>query len=249
MTDLKHEIERELSLIDPPDLWDRIRADASNNGDVAVVDLTTARHRRRPSLWLAVAAVMVLVALVGALALLADGQTVDTTPVTEVPVVPELSSTTTTVAADNGQITLAHGEDIELVGGRGSGLDNQTLNTDVKAEDGEVTGEFRVSDNVIRVDCVDTLYTEGVASLYEDRVIILGGEVTEGPDFAVEGEDVLLALIIREGDPDSVSLYSNDSGAESCSELVSSIPDDLLDDLPAELGFVDVEDGYDIETG
>ena len=43
MIDLKHEIERELSLIDPPDLWDRIQADASNNGGAAVLDLTTAR--------------------------------------------------------------------------------------------------------------------------------------------------------------------------------------------------------------
>jgi hypothetical protein len=247
--DLKREMERELGLIDPPDLWDRIRADASDDGDAAVVDLTTARHRRRPSLWLAVAAVMVLVALVGALALLADGQTVDTTPVTEVPVVPEPSSTTTTVAVHNGPITLAHGADIELLGGPGSGLGDQTLNIDVKAEDGEVTGEFRVSDNVIRVDCVDTLYTEGFASLYEDRVIILGGEVTEGPDFAVAGEDVLLALIIREGDddePDSVSLYSNEIRAESCTELLESISDDLIED---DNNFVDVWDGYDIETG
>ena len=68
MIDLKREIERELSLIDPPDLWDRIQAEAANDGDAAVMDLTTARHRRRTSLWLAVAAVTVLVALVAALA-------------------------------------------------------------------------------------------------------------------------------------------------------------------------------------
>ena len=50
MIDLKHEMERELSLIDPPDLWDRIEADASNSGDAAVVDLTAARQRlRRPT--------------------------------------------------------------------------------------------------------------------------------------------------------------------------------------------------------
>jgi hypothetical protein len=87
--DLKHEIERELSLMDPPDLWDRIRAEAANDGDAAVVELTTAQHRRRPSLWLAVAAVTVLLAVVGLLALLDDDPTVDTTPATEVPVVPE----------------------------------------------------------------------------------------------------------------------------------------------------------------
>ena len=108
MIDLKHEIERELSLIDPPDLWDRIQADASNDGDAAVLDLTTARHRRRPSLWLAVAAVTVLLALVGALALLDDHQTVDTTPATEVPVVPEPPTN------DDGPTTLAKGEDVEI---------------------------------------------------------------------------------------------------------------------------------------
>jgi hypothetical protein len=83
--DLQHEIKRELSLIDPPDLWDRIQADAANAGDAAVLDLSTARQRRRPSLWLVVAAVTVLVVLVGALALLEDDPTVDTTPIDEVP--------------------------------------------------------------------------------------------------------------------------------------------------------------------
>lgn len=93
MIDLKREIERELSLTDPPDLWDRIQADASNSGDAAVLDLATTRHRRRPSLWLAVAAVTVLLALVGALALIDDGQTVDTTPATDAPAVSEPRST------------------------------------------------------------------------------------------------------------------------------------------------------------
>jgi hypothetical protein len=77
--DLKHEIRRELDQIEPPDLWDRIEADAAR------LDLTVARDRRHHSVWLAVAAVTVLVALVGALALRDDDQTVDTTPVTEVP--------------------------------------------------------------------------------------------------------------------------------------------------------------------
>lgn len=89
MIDLKHEIERELSLINPPDLWDRIRAEAASDGDAAVVDLTTGQHRRRPSLWPAVAAVTVLLAVVGATALLDDDPTVDTVPATEVPVVTE----------------------------------------------------------------------------------------------------------------------------------------------------------------
>jgi hypothetical protein len=87
---------------------------------------------------------------------------------------------------------------------------------------------------VIRIDCADT---------HTDGVVILGGEATEGPDVA-EGD--LLALIIREGDPDSVALYANDIGAASCTKLVASVPDHLLTD---DSNFVDVEDGYDIETG
>ena len=131
-----------------------------------------------------------------------------------------------------GLTTLAKGEDVELVGDRGLGA--QTLNITAEEENGEVTGEFRVTDNVIRVDCADT---------DTDGVVILGGEATEGPDFAA-GD--LLALIIREGDPDSVALHANDNGAASCTELLKSIPDDLLTD---DSNFVDVEDGYDIETG
>lgn len=137
-------------------------------------------------------------------------------------------------AAADGPTTLAKGEDVELVGDPGSGLGNETLNITAEEDNGEVTGEFRISDNVIRVDCADT---------DTDDVVILGGEVTGGPDFVLED---LLALIIKEGDPDSVSLVGNDVGAESCTELLESIPDELLAD---ESEFVPVEDGYDIETG
>jgi hypothetical protein len=96
-----------------------------------------------------------------------------------------------------------------------------------------VTGEFRITDNVITLECADT---------DTDGVVILGGEGTAGADFAGE----LLALIIREGDPDSVSLYANDSSAGSCAELLETISDDLLTD---DSNFVAVEDGFDIETG
>ena len=142
------------------------------------------------------------------------------------------SSTTTSQAA--GPTTLAKGEDVELVGS--AGLGGQTLNINAEEENGEVTGEFRVNDVVVRVDCANT---------DTDGVVILGGEVTADPGANV-GVGELLALIIREGDPDSVSLYANDSGAKSCTELVKSIPDGLLTD---DGNFVDVEDGYDIETG
>ena len=92
-----------------------------------------------------------------------------------------------------GPTTLAKGEDVELVGGSDSGLGAQTLNINAEEENGKATGEFRITDNVIRVDCADT---------DTDGVVIVGGEATEGPDVAV-GD--LLALIIREGDPDSVA--------------------------------------------
>jgi hypothetical protein len=157
-------------------------------------------------------------------------------------------SSTTTQAPVASPTTLAQGEDIELVGGPESGLGNQTLNIDANADNGEVTGEFRVTDNVIRVDCADTLRVlrRPPPGDSVDGVIILGGEVTEGPDFAIAGQKVLMALIIKEGDPDSVSLYANEGGADSCTELLESIPDDLLAN---QSNFVEVEDGYEIETG
>ena len=80
---------RTVATMEPPeDLWARA-VERSNDGGTSVHDLTVAPHRRRPSLWLAVAAVAVLLVLVGAFKLLDDDQPVDTVPVTEVPVVGE----------------------------------------------------------------------------------------------------------------------------------------------------------------
>jgi hypothetical protein len=138
-------------------------------------------------------------------------------------------SSTTTSAPNDGSTLLATGVDVELVGE--DGLAGQTLNIDAREEDGTATGEFAITENVHRILCADT-DTEGY--------ILLGGEVTAGGDF--EG---LQALIIREGDPDGVSLYANDAGAESCEELLESIPDELLTD---DSEFVDVEAGSDIQT-
>ena len=133
---------------------------------------------------------------------------------------------------DDGPTTLAKGEDVEFVGT--DGLAGQTLNVTAEEEDGEVTGEFRVTENVITLECADT---------DTDGVVILGGAATAGPDVAV-GD--LLAMIIKEGDPDSVALLANVDNAGSCTELLESIPEDqLIDTSP----FADVEDGYDIETG
>lgn len=80
--DLKHEIERELDQSEPPDLWERIQAQAADH-DRALVDLAAGRHRRHRSPWLAAAVAAALIVLVGTLALTDDEQTLDTTPVTE----------------------------------------------------------------------------------------------------------------------------------------------------------------------
>lgn len=79
MIDLKHEIKRELDLIDPPDLWERIQDDAENHDLASLVPIHR-RHQHRRSRWVpAVAAVTILLALVGATVLLDDDQTIDTT--------------------------------------------------------------------------------------------------------------------------------------------------------------------------
>jgi hypothetical protein len=97
-----------------------------------------------------------------------------------------------------------------------------------------VTGEFRISENVFTLECADT---------DNDGVVILGGAATAGNEFVAEGG--LHALIIKEGDPDQVSLYSNEVGAKSCTALLESITDDKLANAN---DFVEVEAGYDIET-
>jgi len=142
------------------------------------------------------------------------------------------SSSTTTEAAADGPTTLAKGEDIELVGD--DDLGGQTLYIDAVEENGEVTGEFRITNDVITVECADT---------DTDGVVILGGEVTTFQNFPA-GE--LMFLTIREGDPDSVALGNNADNAASCTELVEAIPDEgLTDDSNFDL----LEDGSDIETG
>jgi hypothetical protein len=62
--------------------------------------------------------------------------------------------------------------------------------------------------------------------------------------FASEGD--LLALIIEEGEPDRVALYANDSGAATCTEMLESVPGDLLTNAD---NFNDVATGSDIQTG
>jgi len=152
------------------------------------------------------------------------------------------SSTTTSEPAVG--TLLARGEDVELVGDVTTGIRNQTLNIVAHQQAGEVTGEVRFDDNVIKVECADTAL---------DGRVVLGGTATAG-SYVIVGN--LYALIISEGEPDSVALVSNGYdhvipgrewggyGEGSC--------DDLLEHIPAEVPparqRVGVEAGYDIET-
>ena len=65
--------------------------------------------------------------------------------------------------------TIATGEDIALVGSDPDSLGGQTLQIDVQEEDGEVTGEFVVTNIVNTVECANT-DTEGF--------VVLGAKVT-----------------------------------------------------------------------
>jgi hypothetical protein len=138
---------------------------------------------------------------------------------------------------EDGPTTLAEG-DVEFVGS--DGLGGQSLNITAEEQDGEVTGEIQFTDDdnedstaLVTVQCADT---------DTDGVVILGGEITSSSDDQGVGE--LVALFIREGDPDSAALWLDEGENASCSDLLANRQDVLEDDS----AFVDVESG-DIETG
>lgn len=134
----------------------------------------------------------------------------------------------------DGPTTLARG-DVEFVGS--SGLGEQRVDITAEEENGKVTGEVRFTPNgaVITFECADT---------DTDGLIVLGGEVTTTSADGDETVGERMAVIIREGDPDSMTIWYDDPGTSgSCSELLESIPEDQ------DSNFVDVEDGDDIETG
>ena len=85
---------------------------------------------------------------------------------------------------------------------------------------------------MVAVECADT---------DTDGVVILGGTVAESPVAEISG---LVALFIREGDPDSVTVWLDDGENDSCDDLLVN-RHDVLDD---ESAFVDVEAGSDIKT-
>lgn len=133
---------------------------------------------------------------------------------------------------------LASGEAIELVGD--DQLGGETLDIHAEDDDGEVTGEIRFSTMgggiAVSLEC---------ASTGDDGLLMLGGTVDP------ESEEIpgLVALLVKEGDPDSVALWFDEpppANAESCDDLLDSIP---VDDLTANEQFVAVETGSDIETG
>ena len=148
------------------------------------------------------------------------------------------SPTTTTEPAE-GSSTIARAEDVGLLGdalATTGGFGGRTLNISVVREaDGEVTGEVRVDDLVVRVECANTDL---------DGVLILVGEITTDPTGMI-AVGALLILVVREGDPDSVALAT--SGAGSCAEFLEAVPAEELTEGPLE--YIDVEGNGNIETG
>ncbi len=117
------------------------------------------------------------------------------------------------------------------------------MNINAVEQDGQVTGEARFSFGLILdLQCADT---------DTDGLVALGGEVTaEEGDAATEGDRV--AVIIREGDPDSALVWyefplpEGEVAAGSCREFLDSIP---RDQFTGGSPLVDIAEGDDIETG
>jgi hypothetical protein len=144
-----------------------------------------------------------------------------------------------TTTTEEGTTILAKG-DVRFAAS--SGLGGQTIDITAVEQDGQVTGEARFSFGlVLDLQCADT-EAEGL--------VILGGEATaEDGNSAEVGDRV--AVIIREGDPDSALVWyelplpEGEVAAGSCQEFVDSIPDD-----PSTVdSFSEIAEGDDIETG
>lgn len=141
---------------------------------------------------------------------------------------------------DDGPTTLAKGEGVDFVGTQSLG--GETMDINAEEEDGKVTGEVRFNQIETRFECADT---------DTDDLVILGGEVTEPSGDGSPAVGERMAVIIREGDPDSVTVWfelplrEGEVAAGSCDEFLESIPEEAL----ADDGFADVEAGDDIETG
>jgi hypothetical protein len=137
---------------------------------------------------------------------------------------------------EEGLTTLAKG-DVEFVGT--SGLAENRMVITAEEEDGEVTGEARFNEIVVEFGCADT---------DTDGLVILGGEVTTPSRDNSPGVGELMAVLIREGDPDRVNVwFEGEDDYGSCQGLLDAIPEE---DRSADSNlFVVVEEGDDIETG
>jgi hypothetical protein len=145
-----------------------------------------------------------------------------------------------TTTSDDGTTTLAKGA-VRFVGS--ADLGGQTMDITAVEQDDQVTGEARFSFGlVLDLQCADT---------DTDGLVLLGGEATaEVGDAAAVGDRV--AVIIREGDPDSALVWyelplpEGEVAAGSCREFLDSIPQDQI---TGDNSLADVAEGDDIETG
>lgn len=225
MIDLKHEMERELGLIASPDLWDRIEAGAATDD---ALDLTATSDSRRRSGWMAVAAAAIGVALVAAVALSEDGDSVDTSPadapaVSDRLILPQHFEFAEAPASGGIGVPPGGG----LTQPAGGGLGGSTLDLTVVGDDGQVTGEARIdgfvdvpgnppSVLIVELECFETDTTD----------VIFGGRVTT----STRGAPNLgqwFALLIRSGTSATVWW---DSGLTSCAELLEAVPYPRPDD-------------------
>jgi hypothetical protein len=142
--------------------------------------------------------------------------------------------------SDDSPTNLANGEDVDFVGS--DELGDQTMDITAQEEDGEVTGEvsFEPHGSVASLQCSET---------EADGVRLIGGEFTTVPEGGDEAVGQWMAIVIREGDPDSAFVWLSDLGTEapeSCDDALEQVPDPSS---TRDAHFVEVEGGDDIETG
>jgi len=197
------------------------------------------RRQRTPTVRILAIAACLVLAVVIAAALLADRQSVDTVPPSDTP--PN--------HAVGGPSTLVRGV-VDFVGtpsgvcGQVSGeidmqptdcLAGQTLDITALIAGSEASGEARFGDIAVELQCSDPTAPDGV--------VVLGGEVTQTSTDGTPSVGELIALIVRDGAPDSAAVWPDEH--DSCGELFRSIPGVWFDFLNSALA--DVVDGDEIE--